>query len=237
MRKNLVVLGSCVTRDPLEASGLREFLLYYHCRSNLASLASQTAFDGSAEVEGIPPFQRRCVAQDLKKTFRTEFDNCVVIFDFIDDRFPAAIRDGGVFTRNPLAASLNPLLYADMRVVRHFEPNNWPFVEESLTRFAERFSRLFARNITVLHKASFSPFYDGDNPDARYCQTMRRYYDRLFEALCQRLPFDHVIDCMSTVTGAESTPRNHQWGHAPFHYDDSYNRCFSEKLVDILREC
>lgn len=156
------------------------------------------------------------------------------MFDFIDDRFPMAVKGDAVFTHNPLAASANPKLYEGMNIIRHFDPENWLLTAQMLELFKSQFSQLFARNVTVLHTATFSPLYNGIRPSAAYCQTMRGYYERLFDALRESLPFDHVIDCMDTVTDVNSTPCDHRWGHAPFHYHDAYNEAFAQKIERIL---
>ncbi|MDQ1902448.1 DUF6270 domain-containing protein [Paracoccus sp. WLY502] len=236
MNKNIVIFGSCVTRDAMEFNGLKDSLLYFHCRSNLASLTSSKPIKSEFDLVGLNPFLHRCVSRDLKKDFATNFENCIVIFDFLDDRFPIGTKDDSFFTYNHHVAKLNPSSYRDMGVIQHFQRNNWPLVEKLVDSFANRFADLVSRNKTILHTASFSPFYDGKDSNDEHCLMMRSYYNFLFNSLCKRISFDHVIDCMDSLVDANSTPAFHRWGHAPFHYHDAYNHCLSEKIIRIQNE-
>lgn len=163
LKKDIVIYGSCVTRDPIENLNLTERLRYYHCRSNLASLSEIRAYQRHVSLDFLTPFNRRCVEDDLKKTFNTGFRGCYVIFDFIDDRFPMALahEDDAVVTFNPLVNREKHEVYDGMRVVRHFDKENRSLVIENIERFANRFAETFENNITILHEATFSKYFNG----------------------------------------------------------------------------
>ena len=234
--KDIVIYGSCVTRDPLEELNLRERLRYYHCRSNLAGLSENRAYKDDASLEFLNPFNRRCVEADLKKTFDTAFSDCLVVFDFIDDRFPMALaqEDNAVVTFNPLVNKHRPEIYKGMKLVRHFDRRNRQMVKDNIQSFAERFAEIFRKNRTVLHEATFSMFFSGPHPAKAFQIELIDYYEFLFDELKSRINFDHVINLKELLNSDAATPSGHKWGHAPFHYSDEYNLAFARRLTEIM---
>jgi hypothetical protein len=234
--KDIVIYGSCVTRDPIGQLNLKERLLYYHCRSNLASLSEVRPYTGNVSLDFLGPFNRRCVEADLKKTFDTGFRDCYVIFDFIDDRLPMALahEDEAIVTFNPLVNHGNPEIYKEMQVVRHFDRRNRSLVKDNIDRFADRFGTIFQNNKTILHEATFSKFFSGSSPAKAFQIELIEYYDFLFNEMKSRLSFDHVIDLSDLLDSSAATPSDHKWGHKPFHYSDTYNLVFAQRLTDIL---
>jgi len=88
---NVLIFGSCVTRDPF--SDQAEFcsgvdVKEYFARSSFASMNGNPV--SGKNLSKIPsPFQRRMVESDFQKSFLNQsFESIdLIIFDFIDDRF------------------------------------------------------------------------------------------------------------------------------------------------------
>lgn len=236
--KKLVIYGSCVSRDPCEFLGLRESLEYFHARSNIASLSCDVPINLASSLEFLDGFNRRCVSADLTKAIRLDFKNSVVVFDFIDDRFPTAMdrETGAMVTFNYLVAEAEPEIYRGLNLVRHFEPSQRAVVDENVARFSERYRHIFENNTTILHQASFGKYFNGSIPSSESRKIFEDYFEYLFDKMKSFLHFDHIIDLRYLLDNCDATPADHKWGHAPFHFSDAYNLAFAKEVKSILND-
>lgn len=232
------VIGSCVTRDAFEFENLKMSLKYYHSRSNLASLTHTCPIDELPQFEERRPFERKCAVADMNKSFNLRHRGKIVIFDFIDDRFPIAIRNDKIFTANwRMLSTVSHDWKKNLEITPHFRPQNWGQVRDNIKIFHDRNWSLLHENYLIIHKASFNPHYDGHDPDREKVDAMLKYYDFLFSEIMAAWPVDYTIDLRHLLTDASSTPVHHKWGHKPFHYFDKYNEALAKELAGRKRIC
>ncbi|WP_083100665.1 DUF6270 domain-containing protein [Pseudophaeobacter leonis] len=230
------VIGSCVTRDAFEFGDIKDSLTYYHSRSNLASLTHTLPIDELPDFEEPRHFEKRCAQTDMNKSFNLNHRGKIVIFDFIDDRFPIARRNDRVFTANwRMLATASEQWKKGIEFTPHFRPQNWSQVSENLKLFYDKNRELFHENYIIIHKASFNPYYDGQDPDREKVDAMLRYYDFLFNEIMTLWPVDYTIDLRHLLTSPSATPADHRWGHTPFHYSDNYNELLASELAGRQR--
>lgn len=234
MERDLVILGSCVSRDPVTGTDLERRLKYYHCRSNLCSMASKSPLERPQSVEGLGSFQTRCVFDDLDKSINFDHENCFVVFDFIDDRFPVGRIGSSEFTYNFLVNKLTPKIFSGAEIIQHFRPENRALVRIAVESFAEAHEALFQKNKIILHECFLSPHYDGLAVDQRYVQLLNEHFEFLFSQLREVWKIDHILSSRAIVTSPEATPFDHQWGHTPFHFYEEYNSDIRKQLLDIM---
>ncbi len=90
--RNLLIYGSCVSRDIFNLEESRDFKLTdYYARSSMASLCSE-AYENEEALSRIPSaFRRRMVACDFSKEILSAKDKFaaadVILIDLIDERF------------------------------------------------------------------------------------------------------------------------------------------------------
>lgn len=233
MRK-VVIFGSCVSRASFDRPDLKPRLAHYHARSNLTSMTRLRPLDPMPEIEMESPFERRCAERDLSKNFEFEQSGAVVIFDFIDDRFPVGSMGGCSFTYNHLMIERNRTAFARAEPFPHYEPGNRGFMRQVVREFADANDALLRNNTIVLHEAKFSTFFDGENPTPDEIASMNAYYDFLFAEIKRVWKVDHVVNLTERVVSPDCTPRDHKWGHAPFHFDDGYNVAFADEIRTIV---
>lgn len=230
--RNIVIYGSCVTRDPVSTAPGDFAVTYHHARSNLLSLAAGQPVEGvdAAGITAGGPFDRRCYLADLAKTFRIDFHDQIVIFDFIDDRFATADLGTTCFTLNPHCLAQNPAL-ARLPYVKVIHQHRSQRHRAAVAAAALRrhLAPLFDDNLVVLHLAWFDPDYRGPGWGPAAIRAMNDYYRELYAWLCDLWKPDHCIDLADRL----STPRTHRWGHTPFHYGADYEAAFADRLSAI----
>lgn len=232
--RDIVLYGSCVSRDPLAMVENDFTVSYFHARSTILSLASERPVPGidPDSLVSEKPFNQRCFRTDAAKSFRTDFSGHLLIFDFIDDRFASGAAGSSVFTLNPMALRDNPHL-ARIPVTR-IDPRmeqDRHHVAAAVETLARRFARLFRDNLLVLHRTFFDPDYTGPGSAPAMIRQINGYYNFLYELIEQNWPVAHTIDLRDRIT----TPPDHRWGHKPFHYGRDYDLAFIEALDRIAR--
>ncbi|MEE8454395.1 MAG: DUF6270 domain-containing protein [Limibaculum sp.] len=232
--RDIVLYGSCVSRDPLAMVENDFTVSYFHARSTILSLASERPVPGidPDSLVSEKPFNQRCFRTDAAKSFRTDFSGHLLIFDFIDDRFASGAAGSSVFTLNPMALRDNPHL-ARIPVTR-IDPRmeqDQHHVAAAVETLARRFARLFRDNLLVLHRTFFDPDYTGPGSAPAMIRQINGYYNFLYELIEQNWPLAHTIDLRDRIT----TPPDHRWGHKPFHYGRDYDLAFIKALDRIAR--
>lgn len=115
MIKNVLIFGSCVSRDIFNLEYSLEFKVSdYYARSSLASLSSEAYENDSALNRISSPFQRRMVANDFSKEILTagsKLEGCdVILIDLIDERFDLVVFPSGKIITNSAEFSQSGLL-------------------------------------------------------------------------------------------------------------------------------
>ena len=213
------IIGSCVTRDALEAvQGLT--IGPYLARTSLASIASApAAWINELEVEYTTqavPWHRRVVAADFEKTHDEQFAAMAgghVVIDLIEERVDLVeTAPGHYVTRNQILSSMSNF---DSLVPAHlpiFSDAGLAIWMSALPRVVSMLGRHVAPSRTIIHRAMYAPVRDDADHANRY---LRRMYDALDDALVDAT----VIAPSAAVFRAAP---DHKWGPAPFHFVDSY---------------
>lgn len=227
---NVVVFGSCVTRDAFEYVDKAScVLLKYFARSSLGSAYAQNRAVG-LDLSGInSAFQRGVVQADLLKEFPEylqahDFD--LLVYDPIDERFDLLeTRNYAICTlSNELAQTGARDLAVVNRVIRSGSDEFYQQWERGWEALISQLDQLGKRSALRINKVfwsiatqsgvDYAPTYD----QARIrCANMflRRLYLRMERDVGPQQVFALAPDLMQ---GADE----HKWGLSPFHYVEPF---------------
>jgi hypothetical protein len=222
------IIGSCVTRDALEAvQGLT--IGPYLARTSLASIASEpAAWINELEIEYTTqavPWHRRLVAADFEKTHDEQLAAMAggyVVIDLIEERVHLVETAPGQYvTRTQILSAMSNF---DSLVPKHlpiFSETGLAIWLSALPRFVAMLGRHVPPERTIVHRAMYAPVrYDADHAN--------RYLHQMYDALGDALGDATVITPSAEVFRAAP---DHKWGPAPFHFVDTYYIEIAQKIM------
>ncbi|AWV20157.1 hypothetical protein RADP37_05106 (plasmid) [Roseomonas mucosa] len=238
-KANIRVLGSCVTRDPLQHIADKINISYYQARTCVTSMMAQpVSLDLPIDNLDAPPFEKRCVVADLEKTWLKNLSEKadLVVLDFIDERFGLARIDDQIFT---FSTTLRRMLDSNGRKIsdlRFIPPTSIEYKEclrKSLPEFCEKISSI--KTIYINDAVWTERKEDGK----RFSEEMiaiindnNAILHMIFEQISKRTKA-HFANVQSDLLEAKI---GHRWGDAPFHYSDKTEKLIAERLMSYVQE-
>lgn len=242
---DIVILGSCATRDSVEfaAEGALT-LIDYTARTSLASLATAPHKIPLLLDQITSPFQRRMVERDMDKSFwprlqQQSFDRLVL--DFIDDRFPLFLYDqdtqtdpastteatmaGNIASAEYQKAS-KKLKLSHTRSLPPGNPTRMALWEAGFDRLIQQLQDRDMLDRLVINAVYWTPTSQED-ADVTAAATANAHLDQLYKYAARRLPESAFI---RYPDGLLASDPNHKWGPASFHYVPEVYHWFLQQL-------
>jgi len=242
--KNLIIYGSCVSRDIFNLEENSDFnLLEYYARSSMASLCSE-AYANEDALQRIPSaFRRRMVAYDFSKAMFSEAnqfnDSDIILIDLIDERFDLiALPSGQLITlSNELTESglLEDPSITGYKIISHGSPERRKLWLQGMQKL---FSFLKDRNKldrVIVNKVFWSSRFEKETdtpfPVApTVVEKANAELNWMYNALAHELAEQQFISFSPSLLTADE---QHKWGVSPFHYCEGY---YIEALTQIRRK-
>ena len=241
----IIILGSCVSRDPFDGEfdnvdkeSIAVKRLFARC--SLISLNSPSLNIELSEIQGLDPFECRCVFDDLNKVFykyinTRDLSDTFLLLDFIDERVNV-LQSGTHFltiSTEYLKSNLSGRFTGvELSRLSNEVTDLWKI---SCSEFYNRINSFFPPNRIILHKAFwFEQYLDTDiirnfeniEEISEHNKILTEYYD-CFE---KTFPGIHIIDLNNMGFLAD---KSHKWDLAPFHYERKYYEKFLTCLDNI----
>jgi hypothetical protein len=244
----IIILGSCVTRDAFNNDivvNLNTFISVRRlfARTSFISLNSPPLDIDVSEITNISPFESRYVLDDVNKEFfnyiksRNCSDNYLVL-DFIDERMDVMqinqhfITLSEEFLRSGLSARFNGARFPRL------EFSTTSLWKSSCLSFIETIKNIFPPQRVILHRAFWNESYrNGESVEhfpardqiANYNNLLEEYY-HFFET---SFPDIGIVDLSQK---GYISDKNHKWGLQPFHYEMDYYTDFLRSLENIFNK-
>lgn len=237
--KNILIYGSCVSRDTLELVPKESYnLVGYFARSSLATLSS-TLDNSSVKKEYsqnldkiTSAFQRRMVEYDfdrsvLKSIEKNNFD--VLLMDLIDERFHLAVLNNNSFvTRSNefLRTSIKPKSTINAQSDKFFDL--WT---KGVKVFLNKLIENGGIEKILVQKAFWTNKLDNGEVIVDITdEKVREENEKLEKMYCfleKYLNENQFIEVPESLILSKS---DHKWGISPFHYIDEYYEFINKKL-------
>lgn len=243
MIKNVLIFGSCVSRDIFSLEYSREFQVTdYYARSSLASLSSE-AYENDEALNRIPsPFQRRMVANDFSKEILTagaKLENAdVILIDLIDERFDLVVFPSGGMITNSAELTTSGLLAEpglEFGLVKQGSSERRELWLQGMRKFLDLLKAHNKLGCVLVNKVYWASEFEGDTdsvyPIPRHTVDKANLdLDWMYDALSNELREDQFLTFLPGVCTASES---HRWGVSPFHYSDLY---YKDALLQIIRK-
>ena len=228
MSKNatqLMVYGSCVSRDMVPFLGEGYELLHYSARQSLISAMAPPS-EPPCEPQLESAFQRRIVLEDLRSSVPRTLESLgsktdVLVMDLVDERLGViALQGGGFCTRSQelLSSGLLERTEGHSEVIAFGTDEHFALWEGAAEQFLQLLSRTGLLKKTLLIEGTFASLADDGSaankwwhqPANFWNHSYRRYHEVLKTAGLRT----HVVGEAAISSSA------HKWGPAAFHYVD-----------------
>lgn len=230
--KNIVIFGSCVSRDPFEELAAGKYNYYisdYFARSSLASLAGNSS-NGYDLSKINSSFQRRMVERDFDKSFlKIDLSRIdLIIVDFIDDRYPLLESEAGL-------SCTDSHEFRKSDLILHFEKIQ-PFSNDFFSRWEIGWRKLKSKldSENSLEKLLVNKVFLSEKDDqgeyfeqVNYIQKMNSWLSRVYNFIDRDISGKNFIEYKIEDFIASS---HHKWGKSPFHYVQNINYVFLREL-------
>ncbi|WP_394274628.1 DUF6270 domain-containing protein [Luteococcus sp.] len=244
---NLVILGSCVTRDAIELLGDRPWELNkYMARTGLGSFFGPRTNSVHPDFSVFSSsFRRRTVEEDLTKAGAAWLENAdfdILIYDPIDERYPMAVfPDGGVCT---LSAEFSELA-VPASSYREVPAGSEEFWDAWTRGWDQLVGMLRERNMVdrlLVHHAPWTTRISGSDSvrfDQPRIHKHNEWIDRAMEHVRSTIPAEQVIRVDERLHLSDP---DHKWGATPYHYIEDYSHDLlrrideSSHVIEVLGE-
>ena len=239
MNKNILIFGSCVSRDILNFDTEEHITLVdYYARSSFASAFHPKIILDSYSNHLASAFQRRIVHADLVKDFsyaltNLSFDNLLI--DLIDERFDLFVFHSGQICTlsNELIASGFEYKHDLGRKVKSGSEEFFLLWEQGWIRFVQILQELGKLDTIRINKVywaektmegmDFLPHYS-----AQQIKEANQFLDRLYTRISLDLPDSQFLHFEKSLMLGTT---EHRWGLSPFHYIDDYYMQAAKYLI------
>lgn len=238
------ILGSCVSRDPVEQLLELEILKIkkYISKTSIISQVSKKVEINISSPSGVD-FGSRMINIDLEKTaldLVAQSKNTFLIMDFIDERLPLYNINDSYFTGSRFFLTHYKGLVEKFRVDFDITSDKGTqlFIDSLELFLTKLLNSGMNSGKIILHKAWFSRYVSQYNklkkfPDDKqiYIHKHNLFLKKAYAKFVDLIPTCKVIECPAEVVIADS---EHKWGEDPYHYIKAYNLEFNRQLVSIL---
>lgn len=244
MTKNLIIYGSCVSRDIFNLEETSDFsLLEYYARSSMASLCSAAYINEEALARIPSAFRRRMVAYDFSKAMFSEnnqFNNSdIILIDLIDERFDlVALPSGQIITlSNELTESglLEDPSIAGFRIIPQGSMERRKLWLQGMQRLFAFLRDRNKINSVIINKVFWSSRFDKDSETSfpvapALIEKANAELSWMYDVLSHELAEHQFIGFSPSLLTADE---KHRWGISPFHYSEGY---YTEALLQIRKK-
>lgn len=236
MIKKVLILGSCVSRDPfnLKISTNKFKVVEYFARTSLASLSGELVSKKIDLAKINSPFQKKMVERDLSKVFFNIIENQtydIILFDFIDDRFDIFwFFDGGIVTvSDEFKKSGFDKNSISFNSVEAFSEDFYNLWVSGWVKVFNLFSRQGILDKLIINKVYWAKYDDAGSvfSNASRIDRANAWLDRVYNRLMQDIPTSQFVAYPRDIFIGSST---HVWGRSPFHYTDEVGHFLINKL-------
>lgn len=242
MIRNLLIYGSCVSRDIFNLEESRSFKLTdYFARSSLGSLASPAYSNTKALNRIQSAFRRRMVSYDFSKELLVSDYKVArahtVLVDLIDERFDLInLPTGQVITHSSeLAESglLNESSIEGYRTILHGSEERRELWLRGMHIFLDLLKKHNKLDRLIINKVYWaSKFAKDSNAELPVAPATidkaNAELDWMYSKLSEELDSNQFLEIPPELLTADES---HRWGISPFHYCDDF---YKEALTQII---
>jgi len=241
--KNILIFGSCVSRDIFNLEYSRDFKVSnYYARSSFASLVGKPYEDYAALSNISSKFQRSMVFNDFSKevlTASAKIDNAdIILIDLIDERYDLVVFPSGEMITNSDELATSRLLKTpglDFRLVKQGTPERRDLWLKGVRRFFDLLRAHNKLDRVLVNKAFWAAEFEVKTDtvypvDHQKIEAANKDLQWMYDALGNELRDDQFIEFQPGVCTASES---HRWGISPFHYGDRY---YKEALLQLIRK-
>lgn len=236
MHKNLMIYGSCVSRDAFPLLGSDFKLLSYVARQSMISAISKpTMLLEGDELDSA--FQNRSLAGDIKSNMlqllrRHSADLDVLVVDLTDERLGVIqLPDGNYVTRSQELASSGRLsrVQGRMRTIDVLTERHWTLWENAATRLFNAVADLGLREKTVVLNTPWAEITDtGEVVDGFRGLETAELNAYMSECCAHIRTLGFEVADMPTELAYSSN--GHRWGVAPYHLGEPARHWIAAKV-------
>jgi hypothetical protein len=244
LKAEVLILGSCVTRDIFRLHGNGIKIVDYYARTSYPSLVSKPFQVNPDDVALDSQFQKRNVIRDFEKSFWTEirgkkFD--LLMLDLIDERFNLLKNEETIITKSVELVNSGFLeRHKDefIEISRNrYKIEDWA---DSCQRFVERIKEVLDPERIVITKTKWALkliddsgcIVDYEQPSLRSYNQYNEIINKYYNILIENLPEATILESPHMISN-----KKHVWGLSPVHYiDDWYSDCrkqLDQKICEL----
>jgi hypothetical protein len=240
---NILILGSCITRDAFDLGNFKNDRLahiHYFARTSLISLNTEPFNVDVNEIDGVNLFQKRLIASELNRDFykyiaTRDLSETYLIIDFLDERLDLMSSESRYLTLSQEYenSSLSSKIKGKKIPRKKIDHEFW---KQNCRQFVDRIRQAFPPERIILHKAFWTEnyaegqeqkkFYNID--EIRAHNALLKIYYSIFRELYTE---SMVIDLSDRGFLAD---KNHRWGFSPVHFSPDYYNTFISEFNAIL---
>jgi hypothetical protein len=240
MQKNLMIYGSCVSRDAFEVLDSSYTLLGYVARQSMISALSRPTdlLNGDALTSA---FQNRSLAGDIKSNLlqhlrRHAADIDLLVIDLTDERLGVVrLPDGSYVTHSSELVSSGWLDTVEGRkpTVDVATEEHWTLWESSADRLFNALTSMGLREKTIVLNTPWAEVTELGEPVDRFRGgTSTAGLNAYFAECCA-----HVRTLGYTVLTLPEELRyaasDHKWGTAPYHFGAAANAWIAAQIQSV----
>ncbi|MGE8463281.1 MAG: DUF6270 domain-containing protein [Pseudomonas capeferrum] len=241
MIKNLIIYGSCVSRDIFNLEESRNFKITdYFARSSMATLCS-TAYENTKALDRIPSaFRRRMVAYDFSKQLLAVPHKIkkahTILIDLIDERFDLiALPSGEIITNSSELAESGLLEESSVngfRLIPHGSNERRELWLKGMLTFLDLMKQHNKLDRVIVNKVFWASRFETESTtdfpvDFESINQANRELEWMYDRLNDELDPSQFLNFDSNLLSADEF---HRWGASPFHYSERY---YKEALAQI----
>lgn len=218
---NVLIIGSCVTRDAFTLDLLKsEFkIAKYYARTTLARFDAGIVVFDESDIDIKSNFQKRMIVNDASNKLFIELQSIdfravdLVIIDLVDDRF-GLIAYGDAFLTN--SDELRAARIFNTKAAVKLAPNEDEYSRRWEEGLVELLKYVPKEKIIInnVHWASETDSGESISSPERiaFCENV---INRLYSVAEKHIPTDNFVNYPVGIFLADGA---HKWGKAPFHY-------------------
>lgn len=241
MTTNVLIFGSCVSRDIFNLEYSRDFKVSnYYARSSFASLAGKP-YENEEALDNISSkFQRNMVSNDFSKEVLKAGEKIeradIILVDLIDERYDLVVLPGGEMLTRSDELNTSKMLKQDgleFRLVKQGSDERRELWLKGVRIFFDLLRSHNKLGRVLVNQTYWATEFENNTSttypvDSGKIESANRDLDWMYRALRSELREDQFI---TFAPGVCTASESHRWGISPFHYSDRY---YKEALLQII---